>query len=272
MDQALVFVISDSIGETAEQVARAATSQYNAGTSVRLERIPLVTTLSAVSDAMALVAERKQAGARCMIVYTLLRPELREALQREAARLDVPAVDVIGPTLEALQTLLQLPPRLEPGRVHRMDEAYFRRVEAIEFAVRHDDGKDPQGILQADVVLAGISRTSKTPLSMYLALRGYKVANVPLVPEVEPPPELFQVPGRVIGLVINPQRLIDVRQVRLRQIGLPDDAAYGSLERIKHELDFSWDVFRRLNCPVFDVTNNALEETAAAIMRTIRLR
>jgi regulator of PEP synthase PpsR (kinase-PPPase family) len=261
---ATVFVMSDALGETAELVARAAASQFDGGRLV-LRRFPFVQSEEAVHDVIAAAAS---AGAA--IVYTLIRPALRRCAQEAASRAGVPAVDVMGPVLDAIASASHGLPRLEPGLVHRLDEDYFRRVEAIEFAVRYDDGRDPRGLQRADVVLIGVSRSSKTPVSMYLANRQYKVANVPLVPEVEPPPELFAVPvHRIVGLTISPTKLRDIRLERLRAIGLPPEASYGELGRIEQELRYAQQVFARVGCPVIDVSNKAVEETATKVMELV---
>jgi regulator of PEP synthase PpsR (kinase-PPPase family) len=261
---ATVFVLSDALGETAELVARAAASQFD-GERLVLRRFPFVHSEQAVRD---IVAEAAAAGAA--IVYTLIQPLLRRCMQDTASRAGVPAVDVMGPVLDAIASASHGRPRLQPGLVHRLDADYFRRVEAIEFAVRYDDGRDPRGLARADVVLIGVSRSSKTPVSMYLANRQFKVANVPLVPEVEPPPELYAVPVRkVVGLTINPNQLRDIRLERLRAIGLPAEASYGELGRITQELRYAQQVFARVGCPVIDVSNKAVEETATKVMELV---
>ena len=157
--------------------------------------------------------------------------------------------------------------------MRRLDSQYFRRVEAIEFAVKYDDGKDPRGLKLAELVLVGVSRTSKTPLSMYLANKQIKVANVPLVPEVLPPDELFEI-GRdkVVGLTIAPDQLFAIRKERLLALGLRHQSSYASLERILKELEFSEGIMKSLGCPVFDVTNKAVEETAGRLLELIRRR
>ncbi len=261
---ATVFVMSDALGETAELVARAAASQFDGGGLV-LRRFPFVHSEEAVHE---IVAEAAAAGAA--IVYTLIQPVLRRCMQDSASRAGVPAVDVMGPVIDAIASASHGRPRLEPGLVHRLDADYFRRVEAIEFAVRYDDGRDPRGLERADVVLIGVSRSSKTPVSMYLANRQFKVANVPLVPEVEVPAELFDVPvRRVVGLTINPNQLRDIRLERLRAIGLPPEASYGELGRITQELRYAQQVFARVGCPVIDVSNKAVEETATKVMELV---
>jgi regulator of PEP synthase PpsR (kinase-PPPase family) len=183
----------------------------------------------------------------------------------------IPIVDVMGPLMNSLQVMLNEPPIGKPGLVRRLDEEYFRKVDAIEFAVKYDDGRDPRGLLRADVVLIGVSRTSKTPLSMYLANKRLKVANVPLVPEVEPPEELFQLPPeRCVGLTINPEQLNSIRTERLKALGLTAQANYANLERINEELAYSQRIMKRIGCPVIDVSNKAVEETANIILEIIR--
>lgn len=260
----IVYVVSDSLGDTAESVARAAISQFNKGTAAEVRRIPYVDSVDAVREIVA------RARRPCMFVFTLIRPELRALLSQEAAAAGIPAVDVMGPTMDALHEVIDSEPRLEPGLVHRLDEQYFRRIEAIEFTVRCDDGKDLRSLPKADVVLIGVSRTSKTPVSMYLAHRQLKVANVPLVPELDPPPELFQVaPGKVIGLTIQWQKLVEIRRERIRSIGLPQSASYGTPERVQEELDYARKIFIKLQCSVIDVTNKAVEETASQVVQIL---
>lgn len=179
--------------------------------------------------------------------------------------------DIIGPLMDTIQASFKLDPVYEPGLVRKLDEDYFKRVEAIEFAVKYDDGRDPRGILRADIVLVGVSRTCKTPLSQYLAHKRFKVANVPLVPEVEPPEELFLVaPEKCIGLKISPEKLNNIRKERLKTLGLGDHAIYANLERIKEELSYFENIINKLKCPVIDVTNKAIEETANTIIDTIQ--
>jgi regulator of PEP synthase PpsR (kinase-PPPase family) len=158
-------------------------------------------------------------------------------------------------------------PRREPGLLHSIDENYHRRIEAMEFAVKYDDGKDARGFTQAQVVLIGVSRTSKTPLSIFLSHKGIKTANLPLMPEVNPPEELKPVPGRLlVGLTMQPEHLLDIRTERLKTLGLPASAQYASPERIREELEYAESVMRTLDCPVIDVTNRAIEETAGIII------
>jgi len=161
-------------------------------------------------------------------------------------------------------------PKYKPGLLHEMDENYYRKIEAIEFAVKYDDGKDARGLLQAQVVLVGVSRTSKTPLSIYLAHKGIKTANYPLTIEVKPPQELFAPSNRlIVGLTMQPERLLKIRTERLKALGLPSQANYASMERIAKELQFASDIMERLKCPVIDVSEKAIEETAGLIIELL---
>jgi regulator of PEP synthase PpsR (kinase-PPPase family) len=206
------------------------------------------------------------------IIYTIVLPEVRRALAERMEAHHIRGVDLMGPVMAGLEDMLRTSPRLQPGLIHRMDSEYFRRIAAVEFAVRYDDGKDPRGILAADVVLLGVSRTSKTPVSMYLAHRNYKAANIPLVPEADLPDELFQVsPQKLIGLTIHPEILFRIRSERLKTIGL-SASRYADLDRIVEELEYADRVFRRLGCAVVDVSNQAIEETANIIIERARLR
>lgn len=206
-----------------------------------------------------------------IIAFTMVVTKLQEHLLAEAKRFSVPVVDIMGPMLDGLSNLYEHQPKREPGLVRKLDDDYFRKVEAIEFAVKYDDGRDPRGILRADVVLVGVSRTSKTPLSMYLAHKRLKVANVPLVPEVEPPEELFQIPAeKCVGLTIDPDQLNGIRRERLKSLGLTSQANYANMERILLELEYSEKVMKRVGCPILDVSNKAVEETANLILDMFR--
>ncbi|TQS74568.1 kinase/pyrophosphorylase [Ornithinibacillus gellani] len=261
----LVYVLSDSVGETAELVIKAGLSQFNNG-EYKIQRIPYVDDVETIDDAMQLVQEN---GA--MIGFTLVDPVLRNYVNEQATKLNIKAVDIMGPMLHAMEEVFDTKPRLEPGLVHKLDEDYFKKVEAIEFAVKYDDGRDPRGIARADIILIGVSRTSKTPLSQYLALKRLKVANVPIVPEVDPPEELFDVdPEKCIGLRIRPDKLNDIRKERLKALGLADEATYANIKRIHHELEYFDKVVGRIGCHVIDVSNKAVEETANIILQFIQ--
>lgn len=175
------------------------------------------------------------------------------------------------PILKQIASKIGVKPRREPGIIRKLDESYFKRVEAIEFAVKYDDGKDPRGILQADIILLGISRTSKTPLSMYLANKNIKVANVPLVPEIPIPKEVFEInQKKIIGLTNTPEKLNQIRQERLKALGLSSNANYAKFDRILQELDYSDKIMKKVGCPVIDVSSKAIEETAGIIMDVMK--
>jgi len=257
----VVYVISDALGETAEFVVRAAASQFNSG-HVEVRRIPYVDDSEHLKEVV-----RQAAREKAVIAYTLVLDELRQELEKLAAQDEIPLVDILGPMIQAIGRRTNIPPKMEPGLLRKMDQDYFKRIEAVEFAVKYDDGKDSRGLLTADLVLLGVSRTSKTPVSMYLAHRGLKVANVPLVPEVRPPEELFKLPrDKVVGLTVNPEVLVEIRTERLKALGLSADASYANPKRILEEIAYAENLMKRLGCPVVDVTNRAVEETAGRIL------
>lgn len=260
----IIYALSDSIGETAEMIARATASQFNAD-SFEIIRIPYIKTAEQIEKIIEEATHHHS-----VICHTIVGVELREVLLIQAERSGIPAIDVMGPMIHAVQNVSGLIPKLKPGLIHKLDEDYFKRVEAVEFAVKYDDGKNPWGLLKADVVLVGVSRTSKTPLSMYLAHKKIKVANVPMVPEVAPPDQLFKVPTeRIIGLIIDPEKLNGIRAERLTSLGLDPDSCYADVQRIREEVEYAKSIMHKLKCPIIDVSNKAIEETANRIMDII---
>ncbi len=263
MNNLKFFIVSDSVGETAELVAKAAASQFRHDLeTVSMKRFSHIEEESQLAE-IAWLAEQQ----RAIIVYTLVRSSMREALKRMCSNHHVQCVDLLGPLLHAVEVEVEERPIEEPGLVRQLDEDYFKKIEAIEFAVKYDDGRDPRGVLNADIVLVGISRTSKTPLSQYLAHQRFKVANVPLVPEVEPPAELYEIdPAKCFGLVISPDVLNSIRKERLIALGLKDDANYAKVDRIEQEIAHFNKVVSKIGCTVIDVSNRAVEETANVII------
>ncbi|TBL67908.1 pyruvate, water dikinase regulatory protein [Paenibacillus thalictri] len=260
-----ITICSDSVGETAEAVVRATIRQFDAH-QVRTKRIGHIKHEDEIRSIMEQVA--KTGG---FVAYTLVQPELREMMKEEAIRLNVRAVDIMGPMMQAFIDTFNDSPKRKPGLLHQLDEDYFRRVEAIEFAVKCDDGRDTSALLKADLLLIGISRTSKTPLSIFLAHKGLKVSNLPLVPEVKVPKELFLVPGkRIFGLTMDAEHLLKIRTERLRSVGLPYGAKYATLERISEELDYAHSLMKQVGCTVINVTDKAIEETAGIIMNYMK--
>lgn len=268
MDAKVIYVVSDSTGETAERVTRATLLQFpDQNVKLKIER--------RLRDRRGLTAILQQAAAaEAMVVFTLVRPELRDHFNEEATKLGVSHVDVIGSLLIQVAQHLGADPVNIPSAELPLSAEYFRRVEAIEFAVKSDDGKEPRNLHKADLILCGVSRTSKTPLSTYLAGRGLRVANVPLVLGVEPPRELLELPGyRVIGLTIDVDQLLDIRKHRLQQLGMPPDANYGLRDHVKAELEYAHNIFRtNADWMVVDVTNCAIEETATIILEALKER
>ncbi|MEH7076937.1 pyruvate, water dikinase regulatory protein [Neobacillus drentensis] len=261
----VVYVVSDSVGETAEFVVKAVATQFNGG-QVEIRRNSYVDDFEDIED-IILLAKKGPA----IIAYTIVVPTLKKYLDHRAEEEGILAVDLLSPLMNAFETSFHKLPHHRPGLMRKLDEEYFRKIEAIEFAVKYDDGRDPRGITKADIVLVGVSRTSKTPLSMYLAHKRFKVANVPLVPEVAPPEELFQIPRKnCIGLIISPDKLNEIRKERLKAMGLASQANYASFKRILEELDHAEKVMKRVGCPVIDVSNKAVEETAGLILDVLK--
>ncbi|QDP40635.1 pyruvate, water dikinase regulatory protein [Radiobacillus deserti] len=262
MSKPVVYVVSDSVGETAELVVKAALIQFEHQGGFELQRVPYVEDMQIIKETLDL-AEQKKA----IIGFTIVNRVIRQHLLTEASKRQIECIDIMGPMIDAMERSFNQKPKLEAGLVHKLDEDYFKRVEAIEFAVRYDDGRDARGISEADIILIGISRTSKTPLSQYLAHKRLKVANVPIVPEVDPPAELFDVdPDKCIGLRISPEKLNDIRKERLKALGLGEAASYANLDRIHEELKYFDDIIQRIGCQIIDVSNKAVEETANVIL------
>ena len=260
MDRPIIYACSDSLGETAERVARAAASQYDKQ-EFNIVRLPYIRSEQQIEEIVQKATDEN----------AIISPVLRKRLSTLAQSAHIPVIDIIGPMMNGIGHLTDTEPTIKAGMIHRLDGEYFKRVDAIEFAVKFDDGKNPLGFLKADIVIIGVSRTSKTPLSMYLAHKRVKAANLPLVPEVPLPQELFEVPARkIVGLVIDPYKLNYIRSERLRAMGLEPDANYADVERINEELEYAQNVMRRLHCPVIDVSAKAIEETANLILDIVK--
>ncbi|WP_166241791.1 pyruvate, water dikinase regulatory protein [Paenibacillus turpanensis] len=261
----VLFLLSDSLGETAEAVAKATIRQFNAE-QVKIRKFGHIRY---EAEIRTILDEAARTGG--FVAYTLVQPHLREVMREEALRLSIRTVDIMGPMMQAFIDTYDDSPKRQPGLLHKMDEDYFRRVEAIEFAVRADDGRDPSCLLEAQIVLVGVSRTSKTPLSVFLAHKGYKVANLPLIPEVKLPKELFHIDSRkIIGLTMNEEQMLKIRNERLKTLGLPANAQYATRERIREELQYARSLAEKLGCTLLDVTDNAIEETANVILELLQ--
>jgi len=262
-----IFVCSDSVGETAESVVQATARQFDAE-NINIKRWAHIKSEDEIREMME---EAERIGS--FVVYTLVLPELREMIRQEAVRLNVFAIDVMGPVMEAFVHTYNSSPNQKPGLLHIMDRQYFRRIEAVEYTVKCDDGQNTGSWEEADLILLGVSRTSKTPLSIYMAHKGYRVANYPLVPEVKPPNVLHELSGsKFVGLTMRPESLVNIRTERLKAMGLPFGVSYASVERIAEEIEYAQSIFRQLGCMVVDVTDRAIEETAGTILGALALK
>jgi [pyruvate, water dikinase]-phosphate phosphotransferase / [pyruvate, water dikinase] kinase len=260
-----IHVVSDSTGDTAARVAKAVEDQFP-DLSFDVIRHPRITSV----DDVQLAAARAR-GPRSVVLYTLVEPEYREAMRTVCKRYRVHYCDVLGHPLDSVARVSGLAARMEPGPRPVLDSAYFKRMRAIEFAVRFDDGVGADGLDDADIVLVGVSRSSKTPLSIYLGYLGYRTANVPLVRGIEPPAELWDVePAKVVGLTVDAEALHAIRTERARNLG--GTRGYAELLEIYEELEHAESIHRRLGCPVIEVSNLAIEETARLIIRLVSQR
>jgi regulator of PEP synthase PpsR (kinase-PPPase family) len=259
-----LHIVSDSTGETATRVVAATEAQFP-GQAFATVRHPRVETVADLQLALA-----RMAGKPSVVIYTLVEPTLRAAMQKLCRDAKVDSCDLLAEPLETVAKVSGRAAKMEPGAQPPLDEQYFRRIAAIEFAVKTDDGLG-RALPAADVVLVGVSRTSKTPVSMYLGYLGCKAANVPIVRGIEPPAELFEVePAKVIGLTIDAQRLAEIRAERIRLMG--GDRSYASLPAIYEELEYAASIHRKLGCPVIDVSELSIEEIAQRILRTVERR
>jgi regulator of PEP synthase PpsR (kinase-PPPase family) len=263
-----IHIISDSTGDTASRVARAVQAQFSTS-PVSIVRHPRITTVTGLQSVFAKLSGQT----RVAVFFTLIDRDLRQQATELCERHGLPSCDLLGAPLEALQQASGDEAELVPGRPVALEIDYFQRVAAMEFAVKHDDGLSGEGLDEADIVIVGVSRTGKTPLSMYLGYLGYKTANTPLVPGVEPPAQLFRVDrAKIVGLTIDPERLQRIRGRRLRAMGGRARDNYADLAKILEEIDDCTRIFRKLGCPVIDVSNLAVEESALRVINLVEER
>jgi regulator of PEP synthase PpsR (kinase-PPPase family) len=256
-----LHLLSDSTGETLEMIAKAALAQFDDSEVVR-HFWPMVRSQQHLERILGEIAANPG-----LVLYTLVNEKTRASLEEQCAARGMPAVPVLDVVTDALQALLGQEARGRPGRQHQLDDAYFARVNAIQFTIAHDDGVAWEDWEEADIVLAGVSRTSKTPTSIYLANRGYKVANIPIVVESPPPPALYGLRRPlIVGLTTAAERLVQVRRNRLISLSQAPDTDYVDNDRVSDELRFARRMFADNAWPVIDVTRRSIEETAAAII------
>lgn len=262
-----LHLVSDSTGETLEMIAKAALAQFDSP-QVNRHFWPMVRSSKHLDRIVPDFADNPG-----LVLFTLVNPETRARLEEHCRQLGLPAVPVLDGVTAALEAQLGEEAHGRPGRQHLMDDAYFKRVEAIQYTIAHDDGIGWENWEEADIVLAGVSRSSKTPTSIYLANRGYKVANIPLVVESPPPKALFGLRHPlVVGLTTAPERLVQIRRNRLLSLNEGTETSYVDGERVKDELQFARRMFADNGWPVIDVTRRSIEESAAAIIRLVQER
>jgi len=257
-----VLILSDATGTTAEMVVRNALTQFE-HKDFELERFSYVRNKSKVLEA---VESAFESGG--IIFHTLVSRELRDALLSESLRKNVPTIDLMGPTLKLLSEFCNEPPKMDPGIQYNLSDRYFRRIEAIEYTVTHDDGHGIENLNRADIILTGVSRTSKTPLSIFIANRySLAIANIPIVPGIELPEKLFMIDqSKIVGLTISPRRLMDVRKARLERVNLGTPTKYVNFDDIIYELRYAHSIFASNGWPVIDVTEKSVEEIALEIL------
>jgi [pyruvate, water dikinase]-phosphate phosphotransferase / [pyruvate, water dikinase] kinase len=260
-----LHIVSDSTGETAARLVLALEAQFPEQ-PFEVVRHPRVEN----AEDLQLAVSRAR-GRPAVMVYTLVEPGIREEMRRLCRRARLHYCDLLGHPIDSISRVAGVAARMEPGARAPLDDTYFKRVEAIEFAVKFDDGVGA-GLDEAEIVLVGVSRTSKTPLSMYLGYLGHKTANVPIVKGIEPPPHLFEIdPVKIVGLTIDADRLSDIRRARVRSMRAPS-RRYAELLDIYDELELATAVHRRLGCPVIDVSDQSVEATAMQVIRLVDQR
>ena len=259
-----LHVVSDATGETAARLVQALEAQFPDQEFVEI-RHPRVE-----SEDDLHVAVSRMRGRPAVVVYTLVKPELRDAMRMLCRRARLHYCDLLGQPIEAVARVSGQAARMSPGSRPPLNSAYFKRMEAIEFAVRFDDGVG-RGLRDADIVLVGVSRTSKTPLSIYLGFLGHKAANIPVVKGIPAPKELFEIDRRrIVGLTIDPNRLVEIRRARVRTMGGgARNRKYAELLQIYEELEEATRVHRKLGCPVIDISELSIEETAHRVVRVV---
>ncbi len=264
-----IFLISDGTGETAATMIRAALVQYS-DQDINIVRCKNVRTAEQIDSLIEDVFAKQG-----IIVFTMVSLQMSKRVLEMAAQKGLPAVDLMGPLLASLDLYFgHTSSGHTAGLLRAVDEQYFKRIEAIEFTVKHDDGKTLSHLDQADIVLVGISRTSKTPLSIFLSHKGWKVANIPLVVGTPIPEELLKIDQRrIVGLTIDPESLTRIRKKRLEKFGQDPGGEYANMGHVQKEIEYANELFKRnRRWPVFDVTDRALEETAAEIVRVVASR
>ena len=258
-----IFIVSDATGSTCEMVVKAALIQFRT-TDVHLHRVRYVRTEKEIRDVVQEVMTVDG-----IIAYTFVSNELRDLIFDQGRKWAVPTIDVMGPLLSRFTDYLEISPMAVPGMFRSLDKNYYQRIECIDFAVKHDDGKKLTDMYKADIIIVGPSRTSKTPISIYLAYRDYKIANIPMIFDINLPDELFQVDQKkIVGLTISPSRLKIIREVRASRYTHIQLSKYIDIDHIKKELKECMQIYNKHNWKIVDVTSKSIEEAATEIMRS----
>lgn len=260
-----IYVLSDSVGGTASNISNAALSQFP-----QLHcNFKIFSFIKEKKQLLSILKKAKEVNA--IILHTFVGKTFISEIHDFCIEHSLTCFDILNPIIREISERTGLEPQFKPGAMHKLDENYFDRIGAMEFAVTYDDGKDPKGFLEADIVILGISRTSKTPLSIYLANQNYKVANLPLMPESEIPQELWKVDSKkIVGLTNDESILSNIRKERMISYGMNPDTPYSSTERIQKEIKYAENLYTKLGCQIINVANKSIEETAAIIVNSFQ--
>lgn len=258
-----IVIVSDSTGETASSVSNSIMVQFP---EIEFEKsiYPYVNNFEEVDRIFSVIKDNS------ILIMSIVLPEIAEVIRQRSIEKNIYLIDLLGPINQAIENASGFKSQNKPGLSRDINNDYFNKMEAIEFALKYDDGKNPKGFLLSDIILVGVSRTSKTPLSIFLANKNYKVSNLPLLPEVDLPKEIFEVDSKkIIGLIIDEEKLRQIRNTRLKALGLEGNSIYASDKRIQTELNYARQVFDKLSCTVMDVTGYTIESIGAEIIRHI---
>ncbi|MFN2340735.1 MAG: pyruvate, water dikinase regulatory protein [Halanaerobium sp.] len=257
----IAYAVSDSTGKTAKYLMESAVGQFP-DYEIKIQTFSFVRSLNRIDEII-----EKAKSENAIIAYTFVKNEMRKYLNKMAEENNLEYIDMMEKPLNMVADRLNVEPKEEFALKYKLDEEYFKRIKAMEFTLKFDDLNESKGIAQADIVLVGVSRTSKTPLSVHLSYLGYKTANVPLVPEVDVHPSVLEDNAeKVVGLTIDPEKLNDIRIERLKKMGLGDDATYAAKERITEEFEYADSIMAEIGCPIIDVTDKTIEETAVEVL------
>lgn len=262
-----ISIISDGTGETASLIVRATLMQYESEDVKMLSH----TNIRTKTQLESLVSKLDPSDS--VIAYTIVLEDLRKQMEQICAEKGITYIDLLGPLIHSFDKFLTKKPEIKAGILHQVDKDYFKRIEAVEFSLKYDDGSMTKNLNLADIVLVGVSRTSKTPLSIFLSYKGYKVANIPFIKDIKLPEDLFKIDTKkIIALTINSDTLLRIRKNRLQKIGVASKGDYADKLYVYHEIEQAHSCFEKYRWPVINVTDRALEETAADILRIIQLR